>query len=245
MVLLGALACGRPEPRRDRDHAPELAGSRIPDARPEAITAPPTRPSDAAVEPDATPDAAVEPPATLDAALDQLRTRGFGEAAAAIERRIAQRSPKLKLSPEAGLAAAIAVLAVAELPAFRALHDVMPRSTVELARAVAERGVPRAEAERIAEYLVGFCAALDFERLAVFDENHSHVTGREWHEIDYTGEGTTWQRQQAYWEPRGVISFERREYIHAYFVGAEPLPHWKKVYRPRGRVADVKRAGVE
>jgi hypothetical protein len=36
-----------------------------------------------------------------------------------------------------------------------------------------------------------------------------------------------------------VKSFKRAAFIHAYFVGAEPLPHWKRVYRPRGRMADV------
>jgi hypothetical protein len=80
---------------------------------------------------------------------------------------------------------------------------------------------------------------LDFARLHVFDENHSHVTGREWPEIDYSGEGMTWQGQRAYWHPRGVESFKRAAFIHAYFVGAEPMPHWKRVYRPRGKMADV------
>jgi hypothetical protein len=80
---------------------------------------------------------------------------------------------------------------------------------------------------------------LAFDRLAVFDENHSHVTGREWHEIDYAGEGMTWQSQRAYWQPRGVASFETVTAIHAYFVGAARLPHWRTVYRPRGRMEDM------
>ena len=184
-----------------------------------------------------TPDAAA--PRTVDEALEALRARGFAGAADSIARRIAQPARKMKLSPDEGHAAALALLELVERESFRALVAVMPRSTVELARAVRERGVSREEAERIAGYLVRVTDALAFERLHVFDENHSHVTGREWQEIDYSGEGMTWQSQRDYWTPRGVASFERAEDIHDYFVGAEKLPHWKKVYRPRGKMTDV------
>ena len=117
----------------------------------------------------------------------------------------------------------------------------MPRSAAELARAVRERGLPRRDALEIAAYLVRVVETLRFERLATFDENHSHVTGRDWHEIDYSGEGMTWQGQKAYWAPRGVESFRKAAFIHAYFAGAEPMKHWARVYRPRGRMADVPR----
>lgn len=178
-------------------------------------------------------------PQTLDGALAALRARGLDGAADMIAKRVAQRSPKMRLTTEQGRVAAIALLDLAELEAVRALHAVMPRSTVELARAVRERGVPIAEAETIARYLVGVVQVLGFERLGVFDDNHSHVIGREWHEIDYTGENMTWEGQRDDWSPRGVTSFETATSIHAYFVGAERLPHWKRVYRPRGRMADV------
>ena len=185
----------------------------------------------------AVPDeVAPAPPATLDEALARLRAAGLDGAADAIARRAAQPEPKMRLGADQALAAARAVLA---LPRLRALHRVMPRSTVELARAVAERDLPPEEAAAIARYLVRVVAALDFQRLATFDENHSHVTGRRWPEIDYTGEGMTWQGQQAYWAPRGVPDFRSAAAIHAYFTGAETLPHWRRVYRPRGRMADV------
>jgi hypothetical protein len=134
---------------------------------------------------------------------------------------------------------AAAVLAVQNRPAVRALARVMPRSTVELARAVAERGVSLDELDRIAAYLVRVVETIDPERLATFDDNHSHVTGREWQDIDYGGETMTWQGQRDAWVPKGVKSFKRAEYIHAYFVGAEKLAHWDRVYRPRGRMASV------
>lgn len=192
----------------------------------------PVPPPDAAL-----PDAAL--PQTLDDALAALRARGFGTSADAIARRVAQKLRKMKLTEDAALTAALALLELAEREPIRVLATVMPRSTVEIARAVRERGLPVEEADEIARYLARVVDVLELERLAVFDENHSHVTGREWHEIDYSGEGMTWQGQRDYWTPRGVRNFKRAEYIHAYFVGAELLPHWKRVYRPRGKMSDV------
>lgn len=179
--------------------------------------------------------------ARIDASADvfaDLRTRGYADAADVIERRVAQQEPKMKLTAEQGVAAATALVDL-DRDAFRELHAVMPRSTVELARAVRERGVSADEADAIARYLVRVVKALSFERLATFDENHSHVTGRDWPDIDYTGERMTWQSQRADWAPKGVISFKRASFIHAYFVGAERLPHWQRVYRPRGKMRDV------
>jgi hypothetical protein len=184
-------------------------------------------------------DAPIDAPvvATVDVFVD-LRMRGFDRAAEVIEQRVAQQKPKLKLTAAQGRAAATALVEL-DRPAVRELHAVMPRSTVELARAVRERGVSVDEAEAIARYLLRVVQALSFERLGTFDENHSHVIGRDWPDIDYTGEGMTWQSQRADWEPKGVISFKRAAFIHAYFAGAERLPHWKRVYRPRGRMRDV------
>lgn len=189
--------------------------------------------------PDATsiPDASTY--ATLADALAALRARELAEAADHIARRAAQPASKMRLAPGEAHAAAIALLAIAHREPIRALHGMMPRSTIELARAVAERGVSLDEADAIATYLVGFVAALRFERLHVFDENHSHVIGRDWSEIDYRGEGMTWESQRDYWRPKGVTSFQRAGFIHAYFMGAEHLEHWKRVYRPRGKVSDA------
>lgn len=189
-------------------------------------------------------DAALDASTTIGAAIDapivdplaELRRLGWHGPADAIARRMAQRRPKMRLTAAQGHTAAHATLALVERAPFAALQLVMPRSTVELARAVAERDVPLADAEAIAAYLVQLADAVDFKRLATFDDNHSHVTGREWHEIDYTGEGMTWQGQQAYWAPRGVTSFKRAAFVHAYMVGAERLEHWKRVYRPRNRI---------
>lgn len=182
-------------------------------------------------------DAAVPLDAAVDVLVD-LRQRGFSSAVKVIEQRVAQPKPKMKLTAQQGRDAATALVEL-DRPAVRELHAVMPRLTVELARAVRERGVPLEEADAIARYLVRVVQALSFERLGTFDENHSHVIGRDWPDIDYTGEGMTWRSQRADWAPEGVTGFKRASFIHAYFVGAERLPHWKRVYRPRGRMRDV------
>lgn len=183
------------------------------------------------------------PPPPRDAAVAALvALRGRDAAlAAVIEKRVAQSSPKMKLVPAQGESVAAAVLAVLDRAPVQALAGVMPRSTVELARAVAERGMSLDELDAIARYLARVVATIQPQRLATFDDNHSHVTGRDWHEIDYSGESMTWEGQRDAWVPAGVTSFKRAEFIHAYFVGAEKLSHWKRVYRPRGKMADLEK----
>ena len=208
------------------------SGEPAPAPAPVREPAPVPRPREAPVPDASVADAAGDP-------LAELRARDAEALAEVIERRVAQAAPKMKLTVGQGRAAAIATLAVLDRTGVRELARVMPRSTVELARAVAERGVSLDELDRITAYLVRVVLALDFARLATFDENHSHVTGRDWHEIDYSGEAMTWQGQRASWLPKGVDSFKRAAFIHAYFVGAERLPHWRRVYKPRGRMSAV------
>ncbi|MFN0251488.1 MAG: hypothetical protein ACKV2T_31725 [Kofleriaceae bacterium] len=249
-VALAVFACsGEPRAPTSPSGSPSERASVAHDAPP--IDAPPATgarpanndaPAATAAPADAQP-IEVDLPGAIRAALAELRTRGYGDAARVIEARMAQSKPKMKLTAQDGLGAANALVDLDReiRDALLALHAVMPRSTVELARAVRERGVPVGEAEAIARYLVRVVDALAFERLATFDDNHSHVTGRDWPDIDYTGEGMTWQGQKADWVPKGVTSFQRAAFIHAYFVGAERLPHWKRVYRPRGpkKMSDV------
>jgi hypothetical protein len=174
--------------------------------------------------------------ATIDASLP---ADAFVAAAALaiIDERAAQSEPKMKLTPAAA-AAAVRYLGthLERSSALRRLHGPMPHSTVELVRAIEERAVTEDEADRIARYLVHLVETLDFAKLRRFDINHSHVTGREWHEIDYTGEGMTWQGQQKYWSKKGVPSFKRAAYIHAYMTHAYRLPHFARAYAPRGTI---------
>ncbi|HLU67513.1 MAG TPA: hypothetical protein VKZ63_14625 [Kofleriaceae bacterium] len=178
--------------------------------------------------------------AELHRALAALRADGVGAAAAVLQRRVRQRSPKMKLAPAEAAAIARALLRrLPEMPEARALERLMPRSTVELVRAVEERGLPGAEAERMARYLRGMVRALRPGNLAQLDANHSHVIGRRWHEIDYTGEGTTWQERRAEWSRHGVGDFRSAVHLHRYFTAEESLPYFRRIYRPRGRMSGV------
>jgi hypothetical protein len=182
--------------------------------------------------------AALGTPAHAGTDLDALRAAGHERAAAVIARRVAQRSPKMKLDPAQGARAARAALRhFARSPQLRALESVMPRSAVELIRAIDERDLPAREADAIADYLEQLVEALDFARLDNFDRNHSHVTGRRWREIDYSGENMTWRRQKAYWAPRGVGDFRTVAHIDAYMRRAARMRHFTRVYRPRGSMS--------
>lgn len=241
LLALLAVGCGAREREAAPAPSPELGTSVAvrPDAPPPDA---PAADAPAVHAPALTGDASspAPAPATAQEALALLEQRGFPRAAASIRRRLEQPQPKMKLAPRDALAAAVGLLELAERAPIARLEDVMPRSAVELARATRQRGLPLDEAERIAAYLAEVVRALDFQRLDAFDENHSHVTGRAWQDIDYSGEPMTWQSQQAYWSPRGVPHFKTRDAIHAYFTGAERLPHWQQVYRPRGKLADVR-----
>ena len=184
-----------------------------------------------------------QPPApnvTFDAAPDAALFSAK-EAIAIIEARAAQRAPKMKLDADQA-SATLGHLRrqLDRSSALRRLHSLMPHSTVELCRAIGERGVAPAEGDRIAEYLAHLVLVLEFGNLRQFDINHSHVTGRQWHEIDYSGESMTWQGQKKYWSKRGVGDFKTAEQVHAYMKSAFRLPHFALVYKPRGSFDGVR-----
>jgi hypothetical protein len=143
----------------------------------------------------------------------------------------------MKLEPEQGfeLAGAARELFPA-LPTVQKLLGVMPKASVELVRSVAERGVPREEAERMAAYLIELRQALDMENPAPLDENTSHVIGREWHEIDYRGEGMTWEKQKSIYVPKGIPDFKSEAHLRRFFEVESKAPYFAKLYKPRGRV---------
>jgi len=177
---------------------------------------------------------------SLEQALARLRSQRLGAAADVLAARVAQRGAKMKLAPSQARDAALALARrLPSSPSLRALHDVMPQSLVELVRAVEERSLPVGDAEAIAAYLVRLTSTLRLGNLAHFDANHSHVIGRHWHEIDYTGEGTTWQARRKHWARFGVADFRTATHVHRYFVAESKLGYFKRIYRPRGRMADV------
>jgi len=192
--------------------------------------------------PEARPDASPDPYAdsvmqSYDAHMAKLRKRGLGAAAKVLVSRVAQEEHKYKLSEEQATEIARYFLSdLAEMPASRKLLDVMPRTTVELVRATRERGVAQSEAEEIADYLFLVTKSMRFGNLRGVDVSHSHVVGREWWQIDYSGEPMTWEEQQRDWEPLGVVNFKKASYIRAYFKHVSKMRFFKRVYRPTGRL---------
>jgi hypothetical protein len=103
----------------------------------------------------------------------------------------------------------------------------------EVLMAVSKRGLDLKEAEKMAEYLVAVVNAFRFSNAAAFDENTSHIIGREWSEIDYSGESMTWQKQQAKYRPYGIENFKSLECLKKFIPVESRLPYFKKIYRPR------------
>jgi hypothetical protein len=171
----------------------------------------------------------------LSQALERVRVAGFRTAAELVATRAAQSRQKMKLSLGEGIALAQALAdLLPELGETRRLLGTMPKAAVELVRSVAERGVARDEAERMAHYLLALHAALDMENPAPLDENTSHVIGREWHEIDYRGEGMTWEKQKSIYAPRGVPDFKTALHLETFFRIESKAAYFQKLYRPRG-----------
>lgn len=141
----------------------------------------------------------------------------------------------MKLTDEEAARAALAL--IDELPAMPhtlELLEVMPKATIELVRSVRERGVSRDEAERMAEYLLQARAALAMDNPSPFDENCSHVVGREWQDIDYRDEGMTWQKQRAIYVPKGVVNFKDVANLRQFFRVESKAPYFQKLYQVKG-----------
>ena len=120
------------------------------------------------------------------------------------------------------------------MPEAQELLESTPKTSIELVRSVRERGVPRDEAERMAAYLLLARTALAMDNPNPFDENCSHVVGREWQDIDYRDEGMTWQKQQAIYQPKGVAHFKDVANLRQFFQIESRAPYFQKLYRVKG-----------
>jgi len=168
-----------------------------------------------------------------------LRQEGFGQAADIIDSRVKQRRPKMKLTKvQATKIAGYFLTDMREMPNTKILYQKMPRSTVELLRGVHERGVSKQDAEEISDYLVRFVKSMKFGNLKQLDSNHSHIIGREWEEIDYTGEGANPARRKRVGQSRGIMNFKKAAYIHRYFEVMHKAAYFRRIYRPRGTLPD-------
>ncbi|MDD5171620.1 MAG: hypothetical protein PHF60_01135 [Candidatus ainarchaeum sp.] len=175
-------------------------------------------------------------PKSYSESLASLRSSGFDGAADALEGRANQKSQKMKIDEERAVKISDYLLnKLPNMPNASELEKLMPRSVVELVVAVEERGVSQVEAEKIADFLLRFTGAMRFQNLKQFDSNHSHVIGRDWDQIDYSGEGTTWQQRKRQWTKFGVVSFKEAQYIRNYFEREKELGYFTNIYRPEGQ----------
>jgi len=118
-------------------------------------------------------------------------------------------------------------------PKLTSLDKILPKTTLELLMAVQARGVDLEEAENMAAYLEHLVHQFDFTHVETFDENTSHIIGRAWNEIDYTGEGMTWKKQQLKYQPYGILHFKSLDCLKKFFPVEAKLPYFNQAYQPR------------
>ena len=116
-------------------------------------------------------------------------------------------------------------------PSLLALTHLLPKTTLALLRGVETRGVPLHEAEKMANYLADVPEIYSIRNIADFDENTSHIIGRQWHEIDYEGEGMSWQQQQKKYEPYDITDFKSVANLEKFFPVESKLPYFKEAYQ--------------
>lgn len=113
------------------------------------------------------------------------------------------------------------------------LQTSMPKTTTELLMAIYRRGLNAKEAEKMAKYLTEQIEVYKFKNPSAFDNNTSHIIGREWHEIDYSGENMTWQKQKQKYAPYGITNFKSLESLEKFFPVESKLPYFNKIYQPK------------
>ena len=149
-----------------------------------------------------------------------------------ISQRENQTASKMKLSKDEvkALTRYLNTLKADDIAQLKALQKTMPKTTAELLIAIATRGVDKTEAENIAVYLQTVPTQYQIFKVSEFDENTSHIIGREWHEIDYSGEGMTWQGQKEKYKPYDITNFKTLDNLQKFFPVESSLPYFYKVY---------------
>lgn len=151
-----------------------------------------------------------------------------------LHQRLHQKKAKMKLSQnEVQTFKKFLSTLTKPTPALLKLQTVLPKTTLELLRAIHERNLPIPEAEDMAAYLYHFVQQQNFQNVSAFDENTSHIIGREWQQIDYSGEGMTWQGQRRKYLPYGISHFKSKDNLIKFFKVESTLPYFKKIYRSK------------
>ncbi|MCI0503528.1 hypothetical protein L0Y65_02345 [Candidatus Micrarchaeota archaeon] len=152
-----------------------------------------------------------------------------------IARRVAQSRAKMKLTPEEGeLAMSYLRSDLASSQSIGALASRMPKTTIELLRAMHERGVTREDAEGIAGYLNRMLDSMRLSKVDTFDTCCSHVLGRRWSQIDYSGERLDAASQERSYASRGVPDLLTSEHVRRYFAVESKMPYFRRLFNPQG-----------
>lgn len=146
--------------------------------------------------------------------------------------RLAQEPTKMKLTSEQvdSLIVFLKSFSARDLVQLQKLQKTLPKTTLELLFAIHARGVDKAEAEKMAAYLQLVPKQYQIHRLDTFDENTSHIIGREWHEIDYSGEGMTWEGQKEKYAAHDITNFKTLDNLKKFFPVESQLPYFKEIY---------------
>ncbi len=152
-----------------------------------------------------------------------------------IAKRVAQESPKMRLTPEQGRQAESYLHA--DLPSMQSmalLASRLPKTAIELVRSVHERGVTREDAEGMAAYLNRMLDTMGMAKLGTLDECCSHVLGRRWSQIDYSGERLDPNEQERHYTSRGIPDLLTAEHVRRYFAVESKMPYFRKIFNPQG-----------
>ncbi len=107
-----------------------------------------------------------------------------------LQNRVKQTKQKMKLSESTAYGFEKFLLKSKEdFQHIKSLQNILPKTSLELLMGIRFRKVDAIEAEKIAQYIKEIATGFNFENPGAFDENTSHIIGRYWNEIDYTGEG--------------------------------------------------------
>jgi hypothetical protein len=185
-----------------------------------------------------TPNAALPAPALSPPALSApppASSESYSALNDIIARRVAQSKTKMKLTPDEGrLAEGYLRSDLPLMPTASALAGRMPKTTIEIIRAMHERNVTREDAEGMASYLLRMLDSMRLSKLETFDDCCSHVLGRQWNQIDYSGEKIDWQSQQRHYASRGVPDLLTAEHVRKYFAVESGMPYFRRIFNPQG-----------
>ncbi len=112
------------------------------------------------------------------------------------------------------------------------LQEILPKTTVELLMSVKHRAVNLRSADLMAEYLNEIVQSCKFKNIEAFDNNTSHIIGRNFYEIDYSGEPLTQHRQKEKYSKYGITDFKSVGNLKKFFPVESKLPYFQKIYRP-------------